>query len=232
MQELAALSASNGDLLGVTYGNVANKASTWDFDKLRGCHCDSGYYMGPYIGDISDFQSYDCSSLSCPYGDDPVVTGKVDETQTVACRADGGTFTLTFRQQTTSAIAYDATAATVQTALQALSTVTSVTVTYSTGVAACSLSTVTSTIVFTYEQGNLPDLGKSSARLTASSGSVSLVVAETVTGTKNNVECSRRGYCHRGNGTCGCYDGFQSSDGAGAVGIRGDCGYKSAYSTT
>lgn len=231
MQELAQLSASNGVLLGVTYGNTPNKASTWDYDMIRGCDCQTGYYMGPYAGTVSDFQAYDCSLLSCPFGDDPMVTGKVNEQQTISCTADGGTFTVTFRGQTTSAIAYDATAATVQTALQALSTITSATVTFSTGVAACSTGTVVTTVEFTYEFGNLPIMTVSSTSLTISSGSVALTVAETVPGTKDNLECSRRGLCDRTLGKCGCYDGYLSSDGTGSVGTRGDCGYKSSYST-
>ena len=52
-------------------------------------------------------------------------TGSViDNNQTVSLGApSAGTFTLTYKGQTTSAIAYNATAATVQTALQALSTI-------------------------------------------------------------------------------------------------------------
>lgn len=57
------------------------------------------------------------------------------QTLTVTGSPTGGTFTITFGGQTTSAIAYNATAATVQTALQALSTIGSgnVTVTGSAG---------------------------------------------------------------------------------------------------
>jgi len=53
------------------------------------------------------------------------VQAEVDEVQTVTITGapTGGTFTLTFGAQTTSAIAYNATAAQVQTALQALSSV-------------------------------------------------------------------------------------------------------------
>ena len=249
MQELAALSASNGDLLGVTYGNVPNKAETWDYDMIQGCDCSTGYYMGPYVGAISDYRAYDCSLrkcigliicagyllgsgiVSCPYGDDPVTTGKVNEKQTITCTADGGTFTVTFRQQTTASIAWNANAAAVQTALEALSSITSATVTYSTGSVACSTSGVIITVEFTYEFGDLPPMTVVSTSLTISFGSVALTVAESVKGTKDNLECSRRGLCDRTTGKCACYDGFLSSDGAGNVGTRGDCGYRSSYST-
>ncbi len=52
----------------------------------------------------------------------PVIQAELDEVQTVTITGapTGGTFTLTFGAATTAAIAYNATAATVQTALQAL----------------------------------------------------------------------------------------------------------------
>lgn len=56
------------------------------------------------------------------------LTGTVNITTTVE-GSDGGTFTLTFSGQTTAAIAYDASAATVDTELTALSNITSVVVT-------------------------------------------------------------------------------------------------------
>ena len=52
-----------------------------------------------------------------------VTDGYSDEVQTIALTATGGTFTLTYSGQTTSAIAYNATAATVKTALEALSNI-------------------------------------------------------------------------------------------------------------
>lgn len=56
--------------------------------------------------------------------------GATNEIQTVSVHhATGGTFTLTFDGQTTGNIAYDATAGTVETALEALSNITNVTVT-------------------------------------------------------------------------------------------------------
>ena len=46
---------------------------------------------------------------TCPYGDNPKTVG-VNEVQRVVCTADGGFFTLTFRQHTTSSIYYNAAA--------------------------------------------------------------------------------------------------------------------------
>ena len=50
-------------------------------------------------------------------------TDGVDEVQSLTIDAEGGTYTLTFGGQTTTAIAFDATAAQVQAALRALSSI-------------------------------------------------------------------------------------------------------------
>merc|ERR1711988_1601887 len=51
----------------------------------------------------------------------------------------------------------------------------------------------------------------------------------SVTGDKENLECSGRGLCTAADGTCSCYDTnsdtYVSSDGYGGPGTRGDCGY-------
>jgi len=44
-------------------------------------------------------------------------------------------------------------------------------------------------------------------------------------GTKESIPCSGRGYCELADGTCHCYTGFRSSNGKGAIGDRGDCGF-------
>ena len=59
MAELALAATAHGDATSYTYGLDANKASTWDADRLFGCLCDDGY------------QGYDCSQRTCPRGDDP-----------------------------------------------------------------------------------------------------------------------------------------------------------------
>lgn len=46
------------------------------------------------------------------------------------------------------------------------------------------------------------------------------------TGTTEYVECSAHGWCDYDTGACDCYDGYGSSDGAGAAGSQGDCGFK------
>lgn len=133
MQKLALASASNGDLLGVTYGDTVNVPATWDYNKIQGCDCTKDYYLGPYSGALGEFRDYDCSARFCPLGADPYHVGRVNEKQTLACRAENGWFALTFRQYTTGRIAFDATAATIKAALESLPTIAAVTVTFEAG---------------------------------------------------------------------------------------------------
>lgn len=98
---------------------------------------------------------------------DPGLQG-VSEVQTVTIDATGGTFTLTFGGQTTSAIAFDAAASAVQTALQALSTIGAgnVLVTGSAG------GPYTVTFVGTLKGVNVAQLTSSAASLTGGAGTV------------------------------------------------------------
>lgn len=76
----------------------------------------------------SDLTTYSITDQSKRYLDKSVATvvqAEYDETQTITVTGSptGGTYTLTFGAQTTSTIAFDASAATVQAALQALSSI-------------------------------------------------------------------------------------------------------------
>ncbi|KAJ0392094.1 hypothetical protein P43SY_010524 [Pythium insidiosum] len=219
MEQMALASAVNGVPQGFTYGATVNNPLTWDFNKIQACDCSQGAYLGPYSGAFGDFQSYDCSTRYCPLGADPFETGKVNEIQSIACLADGGSFKLTFRQQTTQSIAWNANAATLRAALQALTSISTAIVTITGGGAAvcAGAGAITTTIEFTYAQGDLPPLVPDISALTLSvaPNTPSIVVAEVQPGTKANLECSSRGEC----------------DGAGNPGVRGDCGYKSPYAT-
>jgi hypothetical protein len=131
MKQLAYRSATpRGDAAGVTYGEDPNNPNTWDADRVRGCSCDP-FWSGA-----------DCSARSCPLGDDPNTHDDVAEVQLLNCTATSGTFTLSFRSQvdmgsgrrvaaTTAALPYNATATMVARALEALSTLEAVVVTYS-----------------------------------------------------------------------------------------------------
>ena len=81
-------------------GRIHTYHDVWDFNKIRGCECDYGFF-GP-----------GCTQRHCPFGDDPL-TGRgndidlvaggdpaneqFNEVQTIYCRAAGGKFTLAFR---------------------------------------------------------------------------------------------------------------------------------------
>lgn len=224
MQQLAlAATATTGDLLGVTYGNTLNNPSTWDYNKIQGCDCIKSTYFGHYSDAFGEVGQYDCSTMFCPRGADPFETGKVNEKQSITCQADGGAFALTFRQQTTAAIPFNALTTDVKAALEKLTSVRSVAVTFSAGSTVCGTAaavskydpcksagcpadsvlvgcTLATTIEFTFMQGDLPPMTVASNTLTLSSVPTTPTITDNVVqGTKANVECSARG-------TCGTFD--------------------------
>ena len=104
LEEAAAQRVSNGVVAATTYG-ATQGAGTWDRRKIYGCVC---YDSAPvYNDDVYGMSGIDCSLKTCAYGDNPKTVG-VDEKQRVVCTADGGYFTLTFRQQTTDKIYHNA----------------------------------------------------------------------------------------------------------------------------
>ncbi|GBG28563.1 Tenascin [Hondaea fermentalgiana] len=215
----------NFDSTAYTYGADIGNQDTWDSDMLFGCKCDKKlqYDYGMY-----DSFGHDCSKLSCPTGDDPSTSG-VHESQVITCSATGGTFTLTFRREVTAAIDHNAAAADIKSALEALRTIGTVSVTYDSGTEACSSGGVAMTITFLTELGDLPELVPDSSSLTG--GSASATVTSTTDGTRENDECSNHGLCDRATGACSCFAGYVSSDGSGNAGDRGDCGARDALWT-
>jgi hypothetical protein len=196
----------------------------WDMHKNQACVCDAGY-TGP-----------DCSLRKCPRGDDPLTYRTEDcggsdctvETQTVSplCSADGtcaGTFTLTFTDWTgkaweTAPITYvqtdsdaSGTAAALATALKALpeDVITDVTVADVTPLG--SNVGVLYTISFTANPGNLPLMTCDTSGITTGT-MTSCVVAATVEGTNEAVECSNRGICDTDSGVCKCFRGYSGVD--------------------
>jgi len=231
-----ALLAKNefGTSLGYTYG-ASGGIDTWDKDSMVGCQCDQRSYHGPFLGDATDHYGYDCSQIQCPYGDDPASEGQHHETQTIFCQADGGTFTLSFYGYTTSAIAHNANAATVEAALEILS---SIHVLYGVGVevsiqnsgtTVCSDAGAFTDITFKQNLGDVPMLVLTGSSLTRAGGSVLTKMIEKQKGTYENEECSLRGKCYPLTGLCSCFKYYASSDGSGGGGSRADCGHRNVH---
>uniref|UniRef100_A0A7S1XM25 EGF-like domain-containing protein n=1 Tax=Phaeomonas parva TaxID=124430 RepID=A0A7S1XM25_9STRA len=144
------------------------------------------------------------------------------EVQTVRCIATSGSFTMTFRGETTGAIAYTATPLEVETALELLTTIQDVQVQFHTNNAGSFCNNGLGAgegarIRFKSELGDVPPL--------VLSPTLNTEVFETTKGDKELVECSNRGYCDRSIGACSCDYGYWSSDGDGFIGRRGDCSY-------
>jgi len=235
MAQLANKATSNGDSAATTYGSIPNDPGRWDYDMMQGCLCDEGY------------EGYDCSLISCPRGDDPdtgYTTGAahVHERQVLRCTAEAGAFALTFRQQITTSIAFDADLSTFRAALIALSTIDDVSVTYSSGLTFCdSASGNVVTVDFLTQLGDVPPITVTyltSPNLLTHSGTVNFEIATdgaslggitSHAGTMENQVCSNRGLCDHTTGTCKCFSGYASGDGSGSYGTRGDCSYKLPY---
>lgn len=109
MKEMALWAENNGDATSYTYGQDPNEARTWDAERIHGCICDPGH------------TGYDCSLKTCPTGDDPATFDDHVEVQLMTCNADSGSFTLTFRQQTTGLLYANSTADDIRDALMELS---------------------------------------------------------------------------------------------------------------
>jgi len=118
MKQLALAATVNGVSTPHSYGNNPHNTKTWDHTIMRGCKCDPG------------FEGYDCSERICPYGDDPMTLNQVEEVQLLSCVADLGSFKLSFRQETTKSIPFNATASQVEMALEGLTTIGDVNVTF------------------------------------------------------------------------------------------------------
>jgi len=224
MTQLATKYEDNGDATSVTYGATPNNPLTWDADKLQGCYCDAGY------------EGFDCSLLSCPFGDDPEnSSSQYNEIQTIMCdEATGtdGTFSLTFRQQSTTQLSYDSKVADVEAALEALSSITDVSVTLddqtadSSTTIVCGAGGTTWHVEFYSPTSDVPLLTSTTENLD------DFTITETVKGDKEWEECSGRGKCDHETGICTCSTGFTASNGQGASGQLNDCGYKTPIVAT
>jgi len=231
MRQLAAYRLSHLQTsLPVTYGRYEHDAHTWDADMIYGCHgdeygyVDSIHFIAPYVG-------RDLTELDCPTGYDSrlldVVPNKGPhfinlEVQMLTCVATTGTFTLGFRGQTTSIISFDDSVSSLESYLEALSTIGNVTLIPSASLddPICSAAGTSTNITFNTELGSIPTLSIESETV---DGSVS--VEDVVPAQGRLYECAYRGDCDRSTGECRCWKNRMSSDGLGNIGTRGDCGY-------
>jgi len=204
------------------YGSPLNSSkAAWDADMVHGCACASyGFLDG---NKIPDPVNYMCSELACPTGDNSF-TASLFEIQSLQCTiATGvtGTFTLTFRGKTTSAISSLATVAELTSALNSLSTIGDVNVwmnPVTTTICAPTGSNVK--VQFKDALGDLPLMTADTTNLNGGT----VVIQQQVQGTKQNVECSSNGLCDSAVGECMCFANYISSDGNRKPGKRGDCG--------
>lgn len=233
-------------------GVIYSYETVWDAHKIYGCHCDPEYHgvdcslrycpkgtsIPPFFGRWRLFLVSD--ELFCfvrTTGDDPL-TGTEDissinplqynDIQRISCTADGGSFTLTFRGRTTVPIPFNAKAYELQSKLEALPTIGKGNlkiILY--GPQACVDYGTTFTVEFLQNFGDLPLMVPDKRRLSLSNSqtNVVLAVAKAVAGTKEDKECSGRGLCEPGSGTCECALDFDTSNGYNRAGTRGDCGF-------
>lgn len=229
----------NGECVSMSYyastkdpgsGVVYSYGSNWDAKMIYGCNCDVGF-SGPA-----------CALRQCPTGDDPL-TGvgvstatnptQFNEIQRVTCKAGGGSFTLTFRGKTTTRIPYNANAAQLQSAIEALTTIgggnTKIVMS---GSQACLDAGTSWTVEFLQNFGALPLMVPDGALLSFADAIniPMLTVVHQVIGTKEDAFCSNRGICDTSTGYCGCSTNFLSSNGYNGAGTRGDCGYTGGQS--
>lgn len=180
------------------------------------------------------------SAGECPRGDDFNTDQDAVERQLIRCIATAGAFALSFRDEWTASIRFDASAAAVKAALDALSTIEEVAVTFSSGATACSVSGAVILVDFLWELGDLPRLAGSTASLRDSvngnglDGSGALAVAAggeslagqaSIKGTRENALCSNHGLCDLSTGLCDCDANYGGSDGRGGPGSIANCGF-------
>ena len=204
----------------------------WDAEKMHGCLCDPAY------------TGYDCSEMVCPTGDDPLTNSQVNEVQLIKCVADSGHFTIYYKGLPSRTLAWDSSAEQVKEALERISHITNVKVSFSlSGSTACQPLVNVISVEFTEQFGNLvPMVVEMDDEMAHSGGLVYVaadgtscweddlgVVHKSIKGTKEGDECSNRGQCNHDDGMCYCYDtngdSYASSDGYGSAGLRGDCGF-------
>ncbi|OWZ15600.1 Tenascin [Phytophthora megakarya] len=210
LYDLAPIVQMNGVTQGFTYGTDPNDETTWDAKRIRTCLCDLG------------FLGYDCSLKECPRGDDFNTDNDNIERQLIQCIADAGSFTLSFRDDITVDIAFNAADATVKAALDELSVTNVIMVDFLTELG--DLPTLSGSNAFLQDRlnGNAQD---GSGFLVFVAGGGSLQGETSVKGTRENAFCSNHGICDFSTGICSCHANYGGSDGKGGPGTIANCGF-------
>lgn len=174
--------------------------------------------------------------------------------QLLRCTADstsGGHIVLYFDGMPSTRISVDATTSELKAALESIPVIDTVHVAYTEGPNLCRVDGVDNivSVTFTSNFGPLPPLvaekfGMEPAAVVevAADDSYGMLTDHNsvnyshVKGNKENDECSNRGSCDQGTGTCQCFDAngetYAGSDGYGGIGDRGDCGHVVSTVTT
>lgn len=124
LDALASAAAENEDIYGVNDGSLDpdtsdyenegddDVLSRWSWLNFADVSVQSGYLSLPLAAELTGQSIVSTDAVSA-----------VNEVQTLTITATGGTFTLTFGGQTTTALAYTASAGTIQTALEVLTNI-------------------------------------------------------------------------------------------------------------
>ena len=148
--QLARLNEVQGQRIPRSYGSNVGEHATWDAHKIRMCKCDLYAHTYPEHGGHTNATG-GCPDRSCMYGDDPEsgsgmydndFRNSTNEKQTIKCVGTGGSFTLSFRGETTNSIPWNAPA---ENTVNELSQTASVTKGSTTVTASSSVGTVLAT---------------------------------------------------------------------------------------